>query len=265
MIYADEWPDLLLHNLTELQTLRLCSYDPQLLSLSPIVGEINPQPSSYASITTLLLYAHENTFTMVNQCLTEQHFPQLRVFTIRGREFGLDRVFRFVHQHSTILEVNVAVSWNFPICVEAVLSLVHGTDDWSTPHHPPLFDETSHNGSNKTSIHRWASHNTLLVPGAEVGCFSFAFSRTALDTCTPTQDPQLGFSQPTRYKCTALALCQLHVYRPDDGDPVDVSSVFRQLPAAIPSVEELRLQINSHTQLLDYAYFKVSLAQLNLS
>lgn len=265
MIYEDKWPDTLLNNLPELQTLRLYSYTPRLHPLHPVVKAIDPQPSSYASITTLSLYAHGITSTMVDQCLTEQRFPQLRVFTIRGREFGLDRVFRFVHQHSTILEVNVAVSWNFPICVEAVLSLVHGTDDWSTPHHPPVFDETSHNGSNKTSIHRWASPNTLLVPGAEVGCFSFAFSRTALDTCTPTQDPQLVFSQPTRYKCTALALCQLHVYRPDDGDPVDVSAVFRQLPAAFPSVEELRLQINNHTQLLDYAYVKVSLAQLNLS
>ena len=258
LCYLDEWPISLLRKLTKLQTLHLYAYN---YRETPVPWRetviLNPAPTPYASITTLTLHSRGGSSEMINECLSECHFPRLLVFAIRRCTVEPLAIFQFVHQHPTLVEVNVdfvsreeAVP-EIQICIEAILQLINGTGNWFDDRQASLMGQPASRAKyHGDDIGHWPL--PILVPGSQTTCYAFAYARAALDPRIPTQNQNQH--QETKYKCIALALRGLCV---NDAD-LDVPAALGRFRTVFPDVEQLRLQIDGHDELTDYATFKVS-------
>ncbi|KAI0094284.1 hypothetical protein BDY19DRAFT_912080 [Irpex rosettiformis] len=244
LVCDDEWPKVLLGHLAKLTTLRLYADGPNRgrirFPLDLLV--LDPQPTPYASITTLTLHSRTGISLLVDDCLSKCSFPNLQVFTIQECSVLPLNVFQFIHQHPTLLEVNARIISYRKICLEAVRKLIDGTGTWFDPSKFPSTDDTEveyrYHGN---FISQWPPHDSIFDTHASVN--AFAFTRTILDPCRPVWQSHMGSLKP-RYTCTALALHGFNVlHDPEGPGAVAVAGALRRLFSVFPHIQELRLQI----------------------
>lgn len=259
VIWNDSWPEILLALHGSLKIVRLYSEH-----YSTVMG-LNTQLMSYASITTLALYALGGTQALVKECLARCHFPGLRELTVRCWLLEPLSVFQFIHKHPTLLEVNIDTSHRRHIRIELLLRLIDGTGTWFDPANDgsiPKFTMQSHYNGN--DIERWTRTTMAIpgfpgfIPGCDITCSNFAFKRAPIDLHRPLWKSHNGSWHP-RYRCTALALADLTTTEEDMGDASPrMIRALREITLAVPDLEELRLQINSREDLGRYMMWLVS-------
>ncbi|KAI0694955.1 hypothetical protein BC835DRAFT_988880 [Cytidiella melzeri] len=244
---VDVWPVLKLVSLTNLQTLRLFAVARVNVSESwaSSIGHISP--TSYTSITTLGLYRKSlaESDELVEACLKKCHFPNLCVLVLQSYALPLEDLFHFIHQHPTLLEVNVDTAAGIAVRVEALLKLIDGTGTWKnangsgysgTKHCQIGFDFTTHN------TQPYPPH---LVADTVTTCRSFAFTRAHLGSNAPLWTSAFGSVYP-RYSCTALTMHRLNLlYFDEDGDKgAAILDMLKCLSLETPNLVELRIQVD---------------------
>lgn len=250
IVCNDSWPMKILSQLSSLKTIRLYVENfSEHIDTTSFASKL----MSYTSITTLALHVPfgAQAPTLLNECLTRCCFPNLQAFTARSCLSPLLSVFQFIHQHPSLLEVNVDTSNRKVVRIEPLLKLIDGTGTWFNP---PDNEGTSklrlrsHYDGDSISITDNMRNPGLpsLIPDCNITCSSFAFTRTFIDPHLPLWESRSGSWSP-RYKCTALALAALSITHEDTGSRM--IRALREMSRAMPDLAELRLQIHSRGDL----------------
>ncbi|EMD41904.1 hypothetical protein CERSUDRAFT_70358 [Gelatoporia subvermispora B] len=232
---AEYWP--------ELETLRLRIY-----SVHSTIGAPPPSlPGTFRSLATLAIHDSAPKSWWASQ-VEQLRFPNLRVFTLGNAACSKDSVYRFVHRHPTLLEVNVRFRGPAYLRFDALIKLIEGTGTWK-PHTSKTYifgsGWTSPVSSQDVEYDEIDFHSSLIVPedtSETLLCLTaFAFSRTPLKAEYTRWDSSLGSPEP-RYMTTGLAL---NLRDSEDIEPeVEEHLViqdFFTMASRFPFIEELRL------------------------
>lgn len=267
-IACDEsWPSSMLQRLSRLSTIRLYTAgETDLLGPEPVTTTAttsDPESPlvSYPLITTLAIYSLSlGPPHLIRECIKTCSFPNLTVFAVQNFESGtLAGLFHFIHQHPTLHEVNVDARRTTRIRVEAIMKLVDGTGTWVATNDSGIKLSTIGYPPRQTEPPDLFPPN--IVPGNQVFCSSFAFTRAPL----PENDrPNISCA---RYRCISLAM---HRLAEDPGvveedEELAVIRVLEYLTRVVPELEELRLSVIDLTCTSDHMDWTVSSVMLAAS
>ncbi|KAI0697554.1 hypothetical protein BC835DRAFT_752726 [Cytidiella melzeri] len=240
------WPRAVLNSLSKLRTLRVSFVDDDDPSFTLYSGSFSrTNITSYTLITTLGLYEdrlspHKRDFAeFFHKC----RFPNIHVLVVQGIQTNIEELFQFIHEHPTLLEVNVETGvQSIMVRVEAVLKLIDGTGTWSIPTDP------SHAGTRLCHLDDDIEDIADLFPpnivhDVLITCSSFAFTRIHLNPQAPLWTSPVGSLLP-RYTCTALTVKHMmeHPYR-DDDTMCRVLDALGYIYRENPHIEELRVHV----------------------
>ncbi|KAI0782352.1 hypothetical protein BC629DRAFT_551225 [Irpex lacteus] len=176
----------MLQRLSRLSTIRLYTAgETDLLGPEPVTTTAttsDPESPlvSYPLITTLAIYSLSlSPPHLIRECIKTCSFPNLTVFAVQNFESGnLAGLFHFIHQHPTLHEVNVDARRTTRIRVEAIMKLVDGTGTWVATNDSGIKLSTIGYLPRQTEPPDLFPPN--IVPGNQVFCSSFAFTRAPL-------------------------------------------------------------------------------------
>ncbi|KAI0752216.1 hypothetical protein BC629DRAFT_1598793 [Irpex lacteus] len=246
----NEWPSFMLEKLPRLATVRLY------IAVEHRTTEratANQQPeTSYPRIATLALHSlPSGPPHLVQQCIKSCRFPSLRVLLIQGfNTYDINDVFYFIHQHPTLLEVNVNTgSKSLDIRIEAIMKLLDGTGTWvKTNNSAATLCRINYSLLEPEPLDLFPPN---ISPGVAVFCNAFAFTRVPL-----YQDAILDTSLSNcnaRYRCTSLALHELSEHPiPGENDVSGVIQALAYMAQVAPEIEELRLRIDGFALTTQY-------------
>ncbi|KAI0688149.1 hypothetical protein BC835DRAFT_334036 [Cytidiella melzeri] len=244
-IWEDAWPHSMLKSegFSSMETLRVTIHHRS--------GEANKSPksssysqsSTYPAITTLSLHHYRwHNPQLVDECITTCRFPNLAVLEFTGQRADAEILFQFIQEHPTLLEVNVDLVDQYSVRLEALLKLIDGTGTWTN---------SPSRGSRSCQITYDPAVTTLpsppnIVPGAQVVCNAFGFTRIPKTARFAPWNTSVGSSEP-RYICTGLLLQDLKLYTEEEGSNsyCKINEALSHLSVATPFVEELWLAIQA--------------------
>ncbi|GJE85828.1 hypothetical protein PsYK624_019070 [Phanerochaete sordida] len=225
------------HGLRKLETLRLYLTDPGVYPVWSRVHETRGV-ASFKTITTLALHSAIDFSYVIEQCLDNLSFPELRVLRLERITNEVAKVYDFIQRHPTILEATVhfIVHRETELRMEALLRLIEGTGTWVAR------EPSEEEGLDEATEFNIVDLNSPIPPDFPLVCGSFArfsFARRPLGPASVEYKSYKGSPTP-RYECTALA-----AYFAEEGDEEkefnSVLDVVDYLEPCFLTMKELRI------------------------
>ncbi|OCH94667.1 hypothetical protein OBBRIDRAFT_884465 [Obba rivulosa] len=227
----------------ELETLRLRIYGVH----KTIGAPPPPLPTTFRFLTTLAIHDSVSGSWWASQ-IENVRFPNLRVLGLYRTACLSTSVYRFIHRHPTLLEVNVSFRYSANLRFDALVKLMEGTGTWrpnvskayvfgtgwatSAPKMDAVFDDPEFPSS--LDIPEDTTETLIYF-------HAFAFARSPLRPESVQWDSPFGSAEP-RYVVTALALPinDQDCFSPEPEEPLLIQDFFT-MANRFPFMEELRL------------------------